>query len=66
MTYELSYGECAAIADEWEAYKKKNGIAGIGSAMLAMAFIVQECAGVYDTDEEQDAVFEYIGCLERE
>lgn len=64
MTYELSYGECSAIQKEWDAYKERKGVEGFGDAELAMEFIEEECAGVYDTEDERVAVFNYIGCLE--
>lgn len=64
MTYQLSYGECAAIENEWERFKEEKGVVGHGDAALAMEFMDTECKGVYDTEEERSAVFGYIGCLE--
>lgn len=64
MTYQLSYGECAAIENEWGRFKEEKGVAVSDDAMLAMEFIDTECKGVYDTEEERSAVFDCIGCLE--
>lgn len=62
MTYELSYGECSVIETEWNRYKDEMGVPG--SAEDAIDFIATVCMGVYDTDDEWEAVFDYIGCLE--
>lgn len=58
---DLSYGEIAAIEDEWKKFKKKTGRS---DANAAMEFIETECKGVYDTDEEKDEVFAEISSLE--
>ena len=58
---DLSYGELVAIEDEWQKFKKKKGS---NDADTAWEFIETECKGVYDTDEEKDAIFAYIGSLE--
>ena len=58
---DLSYGEFAAIEDEWNKYKKKVGKA---DADTAWEFIETECRGVYDTDEEKDSVFAFISSIE--
>jgi len=58
---DLSYGEIAAIEDEWKKFKKKTGRS---DANAAMEFIETECKGVYDTEEEKDEVFAEISSLE--
>ena len=58
----LSYGECAAIEDEWGKWKADHG--GNGTADSALRFIDEVCAEVYPEEEEQDEIFCYIGCLE--
>lgn len=57
----LSYGEIAAIQDEWEKFKKRTGRNDAGAAW---EFIETECAGVYDTEEEQNEIFTEISALE--
>ena len=58
----LSYGECAAIEEEWTRWKINHD--GDGTACSALRFIEEECAAVYPSDDEQDEIFCYIGCLE--
>ena len=57
----LSYGELTTIADEWEKFKEK---VGRNDADTALEFIDTECAGVYDSDDEKEEIFSYIGTLE--
>ena len=42
----LSYGECNAIACEWERFKAEQHLPG--DADTAMMFIEMECSDVYD------------------
>ena len=62
----LSYGEMSAIEAEWTRYKEEHAdrLGRIGSSMLALEFLMHECREVYPTEDEQDEIFNYIGCLE--
>lgn len=60
----LSYGEMAAIESEWAKYKERHGIKGFADADVALAFIEEECAEVYPTQDEQDEIFTMIGLIE--
>ena len=66
LTEGLSYGEMAAIEDEWAKYKERQGIKGFADADVALAFIEEECAEVYPTQDEQDEIFTLIGCIEED
>lgn len=57
----LSYGEIAAITDEWETYKIRHG--GRGTPELAWRFI-EENSDVYPEPHLQNEIFTLIGTLE--
>ena len=57
----MTYGDFSYIEGKWEQWKEENN--GWNDAESALNFIEAECAQDYSF-EEQDEIFDYIGCLE--
>lgn len=64
----FSYGEMAAIAEEWQNWKMKHGYNKFEfcDANEAWEFIEEECADVYPEEEEQEEIIGVVGIYEED